>query len=165
MLEIANKNDIEEIVRLLNNAKKRMACDGLAQWSNQTGGYPNEQTIQNDINQKQLYKFEKKGKIAGIIAINDDFYDAYPQQVGKNQGRVFHRVAVSEEFLGQGVGKQLYNLAEQLIKEEGYTVAVVDTYSKNEKMCSLIKSCGYEKVGEFKLYNELPNWVMFMKNL
>lgn len=165
MLLQATEKDIEQIVKILNDAKKRMKEDGLEQWSDQQGGYPNLETIKNDVKVGQIYKYQTAGDIAAIIVINDDFYDSYPLTPNPETSRAIHRVAVSNDYLGQGIGKKLYKSAEAKIKDMGYNTVIVDTYTKNQKMCGLIKACGYTNVGEFSLFEELPNWVMFKKEL
>lgn len=165
MLIKASKTDIDQIVNILIDAKQRMKADGLEQWSEEQGEYPNRETIENDVKIGQIYKYQVDNQIAGIIVINDDFYDSYPTKPDPETSRALHRVAVSNDYLGQGVGKKLYKAAEEKIKDLGYNTVIVDTYTKNKKMCGLIKTCGYIEVGEFKLFEELPNWVMFQKEL
>lgn len=165
MLLNATEKDIDEIVNILNDAKRRMKEDGLEQWSDEQGGYPNRETIENDVKVGQIYKYQVDNNIAGIIVINDDFYDSYPTKPSPETSRALHRVAVSNDYLGQGIGKKLYKAAEEKVKQLGYNTIIVDTYTKNQKMCGLIKTCGYIEVGEFTLFEDLPNWVMFKKEL
>lgn len=164
MFKLANKEDIDEILIILNNAKSRMKEDGLEQWNDESG-YPNKNTLLNDIETKTLYKFVKDETIAGICVINNDFYDQYPVEFDKVNSRVIHRVAVNERFLGQGIGYQLYQNAITTSKENGFKTLVVDTYSKNIKMVNLIKKCGFETICEFELKPNLPNWVLFQIKL
>ncbi len=164
MLRRATTFDVEQILNILLDAKKRMAADNLEQW-NESSSYPNRQIVMNDILNNTSYVYEINNEIAGVIVINDDFYDAYPIKPNEIKSRAFHRVAVNSKYLSQGVGKKLYKFAEEEIKKQGYTVAIVDTYSKNEKMVNLITKCEYQKVGEFKLHAHLPNWIMYKKEL
>lgn len=164
MFRRATELDIDQIEQIFKGAKARMAADKLEQW-NDEDGYPNRQSAIDDVANGVMYVYQIGDIIAGIIAINDDFYDAYPQTPNPKTARAFHRVAVSADFLGQGIGQKLYAHAEQAIKQMGYTVAIVDTYSQNLKMNNLILKCGYQLVGEFSLFPELPNWVMYRKEL
>lgn len=165
MFRLATKDDLDQIEVIVAEAKKRMAADKLEQWTDEEENYPNRSHFANDIAKGELYVYEAAGKVAGVIAINDDFYDAYPETPDPKRARAYHRVAVSGNFLGQGIGKKLYNEANNTIAKAGYTVAIVDTFTKNQKMCGLIKSCGFEEVGEFELHPQLPNWVLFKKEL
>ncbi len=165
MFRKAEVKDIDQIVALLNSAKRRMGEDKLEQWANGEDGYPNREVVESDISKQEMYVIELNGDIAAVCAINDDFYESYPVQIKQQDARTIHRVAVSENYLGQGLGKQLYKEAEQVIKQMGYNLAVVDTYTMNKKMCNLIKACDYKQLGEFQLFDDLPNWVMFKKEL
>ncbi len=164
MFRQAVTKDIESITELLNGAKKRMRLDGLEQWADEDG-YPNREIVESDISKGEMYVIELDNQIAAVCAINDDFYDSYPQKVDESLSRALHRIAVNENFLGQGVGKLIYKESEEEIKRMGYKTVIVDTYTQNVKMCSLIKAVGYEEVGEFPLFDDLPNWVMFKKEL
>ncbi len=164
MLRLATKDDIDQVEQIFKQAKQRMAKEGLAQW-NDEGDYPNRQIAVEDVQNQISYVYEINGKVAGMITINDDFYDAYPQTPNPQTSRAIHRVAVSDEFLGQGVGTKLYMGAEQVVADLGYDTIIVDTFTQNEKMNKLIQKCGYQTVGEFKLFEHLPNWVMYKKSI
>ncbi len=163
MFRLATSKDIEQIVQLLNSAKRRMASDGLEQWADEDG-YPNREVVLSDIEKQEMYIIERDQQVAGICVINDDFYDAYPVTIDKSLARTIHRVAVSEKFLGQGIGKTLYREAIAKSNELGFDIVVVDTYSKNTKMCNLIEASGFTSVGEFQLFEDLPNWIMYVYN-
>lgn len=164
MFRQAVATDIERITELLNSAKRRMSADGLEQWADEDG-YPNREIVESDVSKGEMFVVELDGQIAAVCAINDDFYDSYPEAVDETKSRALHRIAVNQNFLGQGIGKLIYKEAETKIKQMGYQTAIVDTYTQNIKMCSLIKAVGYEQVGEFQLFDDLPNWVMFKKEL
>ncbi|WOO89167.1 GNAT family N-acetyltransferase [Mollicutes bacterium LVI A0078] len=165
MFRKAETKDIDQIVELLKSAKRRMAEDNLEQWANGEEGYPNREIVVSDIEKQEMYVIDLDGDIAAVCAINDDFYESYPVKIEKQDARTIHRVAVNQNYLGQGIGKQIYANAEQTIKQMGYNTAVVDTYTMNIKMCNLIKVCNYTELGEFQLFDDLPNWVMFKKEL
>ncbi len=163
MFRLATSKDIEQIVQLLNSAKRRMASDGLEQWADEDG-YPNREVVVSDIEKQEMYIIERDQQVAGVCVINDDFYDAYPVTIDKSLARTIHRVAVSEKYLGQGIGKTLYREAIAKSNELGFDIVVVDTYSKNTKMCNLIEASGFTSIGEFQLFEDLPNWIMYVYN-
>ncbi len=164
MLKLAIEQDLDQIEQIFIGAKKRMKNDDLEQW-NDSDDYPNREIAVEDIKKKQMYKYEVDGKVAGVIVINDVFYDSYPETPCENKSRAIHRVAVADEYIGTGIGTKLYTYIEDVVKSLGYKTIIVDTYSKNKKMCNLIEKCGYQTVGEFQLYEELPNWIMFKKEI
>lgn len=164
MFRLATTADIDQIEQLFVSAKRRMAADGLEQWSDE-GGYPNRQIAIEDVENQISYVLEIDNQIAGVITINDDFYDAYPITPDPLTARALHRVAVNDNFLGKGLGCALYQHSEAVIKKMGYNTVIVDTYSKNLKMNNLIKKCDYTPVGEFSLFEDLPNWIMYIKQI
>lgn len=164
MFRLATTQDIDQIEQIFKEAKKRMAKENLAQWSDEDG-YPNRQIAEEDVANQISYVLEIDYQVAGVITINDDFYDAYPVTPDPQTSRAIHRVAVSDKFIGQGIGTKLYMYAEATVKNLGYNTIIVDTYSQNLKMNNLIKKCGYNEVGEFCLFADLPNWIMYKKQI
>lgn len=164
MFRLATNKDIDELDQLFADAKLRMANDGLEQW-NEEDGTPNRQTVIDGINSQTMYVYVLEEQIGGVIVINDDFYPSYPQTPDPKTARALHRVAVSGPFLGRGIGQKLYEEAEATIKAMGYQTVIVDTYSKNTKMQNLIEKCGYQNCGNFTLYEHLPVWTMYQKQI
>lgn len=164
MFRLATMEDVDQIEKVFIEAKRNMANDGLEQW-NEEDGIPNRETAIEGINSNTMYVYTVEQVIAGVIVINDDFYQSYPITPDPLRARALHRVAVATEFLGRGIGQQLYIEAEQTIKAMGYSTIIVDTYSKNVKMLNLIVKCGFEPCGEFTLYEHLPNWLMYQKQI
>lgn len=164
MFRLATTSDIEAITQLFTDAKLRMAKDGLEQW-NEEDGIPNRQTVIDGIQTQTMYVYTVDTKIGGVIVINDDFYQNYPVTPDPNTARALHRVAVNGDYLGMGIGQKLYSEAESKIKEMGYNTVIVDTYSKNVKMQKLIEKCGYQQLGNFTLYEHLPHWILYQKQI
>ncbi len=158
----ATNNDIDQIMIIIEDARIRMKKDGLIQWQD---GYPNKDTILDDIKIGQLYKYEFNNTVAGICVINSDFYEPYPPHASKEQSQTIHRFAINTNFLGQGIGQKLFEAAEREILNNGFTYAIVDTYTQNKKMVNLIEKREFKNLGEFPLMKEFPNWVLYQKNL
>ncbi len=162
MLLQANYEDITTILEIIEDAKHRMKKDQLIQWQN---GYPNYQSISDSYNQKQLFKLVENDKIVACCVINDTFYDTYPKTYIAQEARAIHTVAVASDFLGKGYGLKLYQSACNYIKAENYKLAVVDTYSENQKMKNLIVKSGFTKIGNFELIDNCKQWVLYEKEL
>lgn len=162
MLELLNIEDVNEVMIIIDAAKERMKEDVLIQWQD---GYPNRDTILNDIQLGQIYKYVENDVICAIAVINDDFYEPYPSHANKDLCKVIHRVATKPEVLGKGIGTKLFAVVEDKIREMGCQYALADTYTLNIKMRGLIEKSGYDNMGEFELVEGAPNWVLYQKKL
>ncbi len=162
MLQLATVNDIDQIMPIIEAAQARMKADGLIQWQD---GYPNRQTIENDVAISQIYKLQVDGIIAGVCVVNNDYYEQYQNTPPADQCLIIHRVAVNDQFVGQGIGKQLINAAIDLISSTETKYAIVDTNSQNLKMIGLIEATGFEYKSDFVLVEDAPVWKVFVQQV
>ncbi|MFV0255622.1 MAG: GNAT family N-acetyltransferase [Erysipelotrichaceae bacterium] len=162
MLELAKIEQLKEINEIVEKAKVLMRADGLQQWQN---GYPNQEVLIKDLENKNLYVYLIAGKVAGIVVINDDYYQQYQNTPSATECLMIHRVAVAEEFRNQKLGIKILNEALNIIKAKGFKYAIVDTNSKNLKMLKIIKATGFQYCSDFILQKDLPAWQVFMKVL
>jgi phosphoglycolate phosphatase-like HAD superfamily hydrolase len=63
---LATKDDLVEIMSIIGDAKAFLKKSGSTQWQN---GYPNEESILNDINNKNGYVLMVGDKVAGYAAV------------------------------------------------------------------------------------------------
>ena len=70
MIKLVSINEIDQVMKIINDAKSLLKRNSL-QWQQ---GYPNLETMTNDINNHHLYGYYKENKLIGIIAliINQD---------------------------------------------------------------------------------------------
>ena len=66
-LRPTTKNDLIEVIKIINQAKQYFKNEGIDQWQD---GYPNEDSIINDINQHEAYVLEDNGKILATAMIS-----------------------------------------------------------------------------------------------
>lgn len=64
---------------------------------------------------------------------------------------VIHRIAVKEEYLGQGIAKKLINHAINYAQNNNSTSIKIDTHPKNIPMNNLINSLNFTFCGIIKL--------------
>ena len=62
-------NDLPEVIEIINQAKLYFKNEGIDQWQD---GYPNEDSIINDINQNEAYVLENNGKILATTMISSN---------------------------------------------------------------------------------------------
>ena len=107
-IRLAFPNEVHSIMQLIEDAKKSLADAGSDQWQN---GYPNADTIIDDIISGQAYVALEEGELLAYAAVTkspEKDYEAIYEgswQDGESEYLVFHRIAVARVFQGQGVAQ------------------------------------------------------------
>lgn len=143
MIRKAYKNDIKNILPLLENAKEFLKENSIDQWQ---GDYPNQDSIIEDIKNEIAYVYDNDG-ILGYFSLcfngeatYDKIYDG-KWLTDKKYG-VMHRVCVSKDAKKQGVAHKMIDYCSKKAKEKCYNMRI-DTHEDNTPMNNLIKKSGY----------------------
>lgn len=156
ILRKATLAEIPIIWEILQQAIEQRRKDGSNQWQN---GYPNEQTIHDDINNGYGYVLVENEEIFSYGAIIFGIEPAYNELKGKwltNEDYVVvHRVATSEAVKGKGIATHLFKLIENICIEQNIYSIKVDTNFDNIPMMRILNKLGYTYCGEV-LYNGFP---------
>ncbi len=145
----AEKNDINFIWDIIKQSIERRRKDGSDQWQN---GYPNLQTIENDVDNNFGYVLIVNNEIAvyGAIIFNNE--PSYENIVGawltEGDFAVVHRIAISEKFAGKGLAKKMFDCIEGFVKSQNIHSVRVDTNFDNLAMLSILKGRNYIYCGE-----------------
>ncbi|MBP1616888.1 MAG: Acetyltransferase family [Bacteroidetes bacterium] len=146
----ANQMDVESIWRILQQAIERRRLDGSEQWQD---GYPNPEVVEKDISKDHGYLLLDGDKVVAYAAIMVNNEPAYDTIIGKwlttgSDFLVLHRVAVENNYLGQGIAKLIFNKAEKMACHKGIHSIRVDTNFDNQPMLHLMNKLGYTYCGE-----------------
>lgn len=148
----AKENEIPQIWEILQQAIMRRKEDGSNQWQD---GYPNPEVIKNDIQKHAGYILALDGRIAGYCAILVNDEPAYASIKGEwltnEDFIVFHRVAVSDQYVGKGMATLMLLYIEKLAVEKGIKSIKADTNHDNAAMLNIFNKTGYEYCGEVLL--------------
>lgn len=148
-LRKATLSEIPAIWEILQQAIARRKQDGSDQWQD---GYPNEQSIHNDLANGSAYVLTDQDQIIAYAAIIFDIEPAYTEIQGKwltnDQYVVIHRVATSNEVLGKGIATRLFQLIEELALESNVYSIKVDTNFDNIPMLKILAKLDYVYCGE-----------------
>ena len=132
----------------------RAACEGMERagldlWH--WGQYPSAEIVEEDVREGWLYLWEEEGEILGCIALNHLGDPAYEQITWQHEGKVgfFHRVAVSPLSQGKGIARRMMQNAQQILRDQGYTVMRGDVSRHNLKAIALYTKSGFCQVGKF----------------
>ncbi|MFP9118186.1 GNAT family N-acetyltransferase [Flavobacterium sp. RNTU_13] len=145
----ATESDADKIWQILEQAIARRKADGSTQWQD---GYPNPEVVTTDIQNRYGYVLTDGDNIAGYCAIMVNNEPAYEHIDGawltNNDFVVYHRVAVSEAYLGKGVAKEMLLYIEEFAKSKNINSVKVDTNFDNAGMLALLHNFGYVHCGE-----------------
>jgi GNAT superfamily N-acetyltransferase len=148
-LRKANFSEIILIWEILQQAIEQRRQDGSEQWQN---GYPNQQTVYDDITNGYGYVITDNNLIIAYAAIIFGIEPAYNEITGQwltnGDYVVVHRVATSNSVKGQGVATKLFKLLEDLAIEHNVFSIKVDTNFDNIPMLKLFEKLGYSYCGE-----------------
>lgn len=152
----ATLSDANSILEIIRQAQAFLKSQGINQWQN---NYPTMETIQKDIRDQIGYVLVKDGIILGTVAVSFDgekTYDKiYEGEWKTNQPfAVVHRIAVREEYKGQGLSSFILNQIEAMCMERGVYSIKVDTHEENYSMQKSLQKCGFEYCGVIYLADQ-----------
>lgn len=146
---------LPQIMRIVADAQKFLRDNGVDQWVN---GYPDEGMFLADMQKQGCYVAVEDGKIAGVATLSFEPEEKYP---GIEEGKwltnddalyaVVHRSAVSVDFRGRGVFRQLMSFFEELSAKRGAVSVRVDTHRDNAVMRSALLKLGYKYCGRLEI--------------
>ena len=144
----ANYSEASQIWQILKDAIKRRKEDGSNQWQD---GYPNMEVVKSDIEKKIGFVFTQNDTIIGYSAviINDepDYVNIEGKWLSDQDFIVYHRVAISEEFLAKGMAKKMMKLIEQYALSKNIYSLKADTNHDNIPMMKIFEKLGYSFCG------------------
>lgn len=148
-LRLANVSEIDIIWTIVQQAIAQRKMDGSDQWQN---GYPNEQTVADDINNGAGYILVDNHIIVAYAAIIFGIEPAYNDIKGNwlsnGEYAVVHRVATSGDFKGKGIATQLFTMIEDLCIGKNVFSIKVDTNFDNVPMLRILEKLNYSYCGE-----------------
>ena len=148
----ATKNDLDQIMPIIDEAKKFLKEDGNPQWQS---GYPNVDAISTDIEQDAAWVLIVDQKVAGYTAVTSGPDPNYHQIDGRWNNDLdpyvaIHRVAISNEYRGMHLASYLLSSLISLHYAEGVRNYRVDTFRRNEIVQHLVKDAGFIERGTIK---------------
>lgn len=142
-------SDREPIWQILQQAIERRKKDGSNQWQD---GYPNFETVENDIKSNFGFVLESGNQIMAYAALIFEVEPAYEVIDGKwlSTGKyaVVHRVAVSDKFAGKGIATQVFKEIEKIAISKNIFSIKVDTNFDNVPLLKILIKLNYTYCGE-----------------
>ena len=153
-IRLAFPNEVDAIMQVIEEAKKCLADAGSTQWQN---GYPNTETIIDDIISGQAYVALEEGELLAYAAVTKSPEKAYEAIYDGNwEGKeaeylVFHRIVVASDVQGKGVAQ---TFLEGLIEGFDYLDFRSDTHNQNKVMQHIFEKLGFKQVGKVPVDGE-----------
>ena len=148
-LRKAYATDIERIWQIILQAKEKMRLRNTLQWQD---GYPNMESINNDIAKGYGYVLSLGNEVIAYAAVVFDGEPAYDNIQGTWLSDypyvVVHRVAVADEMLRQGIATLFMQKIEKMSLERGIRSFRVDTNFDNSYMLKIFDKLGFAYCGE-----------------
>jgi GNAT superfamily N-acetyltransferase len=147
-LRKARQDDLPAILYIIKDAKAFLKEQGIDQWQN---GYPNMDSIKQDILDDVAYVLEDNDKVVAYAAVLTGEDPAYTKITDGNWLNdsldyvTVHRVAVSGNARGKGYGKRLFREIFETFKH--YDDFRCDTHPQNKGMNGLLKALGFTYQG------------------
>lgn len=153
----SSRKKLEHIIKIIGEAQEYLAIQNINQWQN---GYPNKETILNDIKNNESYIITtKESVIIGTAMFSTKKEPTYKsiegQWITKSDSKygVIHRMAISNKYRKKGVAKFIFEKCEQqLIKSEINSMRI-DTHEDNLGMQRLLLKLKYLYCGIIYLEN------------
>lgn len=148
-LRKAQPADAQIIWQILKDAIYQRKLDGSAQWQN---GYPNPDTVQNDIAKSIGYVYTQNDEIIAYAAIVFDEDPNYKNIDGEwlTTGKYanIHRIATAKNKKKKGIATQLLNDIADLVAAQNIDSIKIDTNFDNQPMLHILKKLNYIYCGE-----------------
>lgn len=149
ILRQATLAEIPAIWEILQYAIEKRRNEGSKQWQD---GYPNPETVRNDINRGYGYVLDENGVILTYASISPDGDPDYENIDGEwltnDSYMVVHRVAASPLAQGKRTATRLFELLEPFTLERNIHSIKVDTNFDNLAMLKILQSMEYVYCGE-----------------
>lgn len=135
---------------LIEHGRAFLKAQGLDQWQ---GGYPDEASIRQDIQQQKGYFLTDGTHDMAYLCLDPDGEPAYREIKGQwltpmeQKYVVIHRLAFDPAFRGCGLSAAVFALAQDFCRERGIQSIRVDTDPENKIMQHCMKKAGFIQCG------------------
>ena len=142
--------DIPSVLEIICQAQEYLKNQSINQWQN---GYPNEESIIQDIQNAHSYVIEKDGVVIGTTAIvldGEPTYEHIYDGGWKTDGTSYitlHRGAVHNNWKGKGIASDMIDNVVIMYQNCNIKSIRIDTHRENSSMQSMIKKYGFEYCG------------------
>ncbi|HHY81416.1 MAG TPA: GNAT family N-acetyltransferase [Clostridiales bacterium] len=142
-------SDLPGIMEIIRQAQAYMKGNGIDQWQD---GYPDANTIVNDINKGCSYVLADNDTLAGTAAVFFDGEKTYNtiyegEWLTAGSYAAVHRVAVAGSYRNTGAAGYMMECIENLCLSKNVPSIRIDTHEDNLPMRKFLKKCNFQYCG------------------
>lgn len=146
-VEKAKKRDLNYIRKIYDKASEFLKKNKVNQWQN---GYPNNEIIEKDFENGNLYVLKNDNDIVGAMAFLKEEEPTYKKiydgnWLTNNIYYTIHRISVLNK--GQGLSKYFFEYAINQCKNDSIKSLRIDTHKDNLVMQRALTKMGFEYCG------------------
>ena len=145
------KKEIDSILKLFLNVKKKLLKQGIFQWKESLNDYPGKKEIDEAFNRNELFVLEIDSKIVGSVIMNQNTAPEWNNILWINQNNPFlvlHALMISPENQGMGMGSKMIKHCLTFAKVNNYQSIRLDCFSKNISSIKLYEKNGFQNLGK-----------------
>lgn len=140
----AGMDDLNDIMRVVGEAQRFMKTLNIDQWQD---GYPERETLAEDIALGRLYVIEDGGRVAAFAALllePEPIYDTIDGAWAvPGPYLTIHRMALDDGHRGRGLAGAIVARAAAMARENGCAALRADTHSGNAAMRRFLEKTGF----------------------
>ena len=151
-IRLAQLTDADKVLDIIEINKMYLKSMNIDQWQN---GYPNINSIHDDINLKQCFVLEENEEIIGTAAIITGIEETYNNIYnGKwltdiDNYVTIHRIAISPNYKGRNLA---YKFIEYCVDNYSKCTSIrIDTHKDNLSMQKFLSNSGFTHCGDIYL--------------
>lgn len=156
-IRLASLDDRNRIMEIIAQAQEYLKNEGIPQWQN---GYPNIETVINDINSNHNYVLVDNNNVIGTCMISfdeDPYYKVIEGNWLSNKPYVvIHRIAIDTTVKGKGLASHFFKFCECHASKKGVNYIRIDTHELNTSMQRCIEKNGFQKCGVVYVMDHAP---------
>lgn len=154
ILRPATAADLDDIMRAVHEAQAFMRTLNIDQWQD---GYPEPETLLEDIRLGQLYVIAEGASVRAVAALSlleEPVYDAIDGAWGAAGEKylTIHRMATDNASRGRGFAARMLAEAERIAAENGCVSVRADTHRGNLAMRRFLEKHGFVNCGQVYYY-------------
>ena len=153
----STQEDLNDIMKLIHQAQNYFKNAHIDQWQD---GYPNEETILEDIAQNNSYVLIENNHVIATMFLSFDGEPTYThidgQWLTENPYAVIQRIVVDENQKGKNIAGELLKFAIQKCEEKNIHSIRIDTHNDNHSMQKFLSKNGFELCGNITLESGAP---------
>ena len=140
----AEPGDLDDIMRVVGEAQRFMSTLNIDQWQD---GYPERETLMEDIGLRRLYVIDDGGRVAAFAALLSEPEPIYDAIEGAwavpGPYLTIHRMAMDDAHRGRGLAGEIVARAVELARKNGCAALRADTHTGNVAMRRFLEKRGF----------------------